>query len=419
MINNCRYLLNVDDNRITVNNHTLLDHDQPARSNLTFQLLNPDRVNQIEFYNPRKLTSEAIVQKLQNHEAVRDTSYIRFFFPCGEGEGDFIDEERGKMIEFEMESGDWSAAEGIIEDGYISFVISSYNQKILGNLFSIYFKCRNIQSYAPLGLTYVYAEIKNVVGIQNVTKVFPIQKIPAPPHIKRFFSNKTTLGPSGTIRLNWEISGATEGQISPGNMSIFQLPAPGVDVALNRNLEYRLALKGNGLESDALINLYVLPPDILQLDYDPGASQVIWRTQYGDDLQLAVGTVTTPVNNSGTLKIKMPDKPQIVLRAHGDMYTEYAALNLQGLTFDPPQQFRSQIRVYTHYIHTKWEWETQGTKTVSFQFTEDGSVWHEASVVGTGQFEYVSETPPLGAKLMCTQNDGTSYPVLQLDGEVK
>ncbi|GAA0134497.1 hypothetical protein YSY43_13370 [Paenibacillus sp. YSY-4.3] len=422
----CRYLLDVDDNHIAVNDHAILDADNPVKSVLTFQLLNPDRVHQMVFNNPQKLDAEDILKKLQNREPVEDTSYIRFFFPYGTEVGDFIDAQRGKLITFETESGDWSVAEGVIEERHISFVISCYNQKIIQTLFSVYFRCKNIQSYAPVGLTYVYAEIKNVVGIDDVIKVFPIQKKPAVPQIHRFFSDKTTTGESGQLRLQWQISGAKDGQITPGGINIFTLPAPGMEVDLNRSMEYRLSLKGNALETNAFVNLYVQPPDILQLDYDAAAKQVIWRTKYSEELQLAVGTVYKPVNENGSMEIEMPAKPQIVLRAQGHIYTEYATLHLQGLTLDKPQIFRSYVRVYPHYIHTKWTWRTQGVKEVVFQFTEDESSWHNTAIDSTGEFEYLSVRPDkpkipeklLGAKLICTKSDGSAYPVLLLEGEV-
>lgn len=417
-LNNCRYLLDVDDNHIAVNDNAILDRDNPVRSELTFQLLNPDRVHQIVFNNPQMLTAETILKRLQNREPVTDTSYIRFFFPYGTDVGDFIDPERGKLITFETESGDWSVAEGVVEDRHISFVISCYNQKIIQTLFSVYFKCRNIQSYAPVGLTYAYAEIKNVAGIEDVIKVFPIQKKPAVPQIQRFISDKTTSGGSGKLRLNWRISGAKEGQMTPGEIDIFRLPAPGVDVAVNRNMEYRLSIKGNALETDAFVNLYVQPPNILQLDYDPATRQAIWRTQYSEALRLTVGTASSFVNESGAMEIQMPAKPQIVLRAQGLLYTEFVALNLLGFTLDKAQFFRSRIRVYPQYIHSKWIWKTKDAKEVEFLFTEDGSVWHKASTVSSGEFEYVSEKPLLGAKLVCTISDGTRYPVLLLEGEV-
>lgn len=426
LLNHCRYLLDVDDNHIAVNDHAILDLDNPVKNVLTFQLLNPDRVHQMVFNNPQKLTAGAILKKLQNREPVEDTSYIRFFFPFGTEAGDFIDAERGKLITFETESSDWSVAEGVVEERHISFVISCYNQKIIETLFSVYFRGKNIQSYAPVGLTYVYAEIKNVVGIDDIIKVFPIQKKPAVPQIHRFFSEQTTTGGSGKPRLQWQISGAKDGQITPGGINIFTLPAPGVEVDLNRSMEYRLSLKGNAAETAAVVNLYVQPPDILQLDYDPAARQVIWRTQYSEALQLAVGAAYMSVKERGTMEIQMPSKPQVVLRAQGRIYTEYAALHLQGLTLDKPQIFRSHARVYPHYIHTKWTWRTQDTKEVVFQFTEDGSNWHNAATVSSGEFEYLSERPDkpknpeklLGAKLICTKSDGSAYPVLLLEGEV-
>ncbi|MNJ52825.1 hypothetical protein D3C77_481800 [compost metagenome] len=226
--------------------------------------------------------------------------------------------------------------------------------------------------------------------------------------------------------MQWQISGAKDGQITPGGVNIFTLPAPGVEVDLNRSMEYRLSLKGNALETDAFVNLYVQPPGILQLDYDAAARQVIWRTQYSKALQLAVGTVYKPVNEKGTMEIEMPTQPQTVLRAQGHIYTEYAALHLQGLTLDKPQIFRSYVRVYPHFIHTKWTWRTQDTKEVVFQFTENGSNWHNAARVSSGEFEYLSERPDkpknpeklLGAKLICTKSDGIAYPVLLLEGEV-
>lgn len=417
MINNLKYLLDVDDNQIAVNDHAILDHDHPVRSQLTFQLLNPDRVNQIVFSNPEKVTSETILKKLQNGEQVTGVSYVRIYFPIGNAEGDFIDEERGRLMTFETESGDWSVADGMIEEDQISFVISCYNQTILQNMFSVFFRCRNIQSYAPIGMTYVYAEIKNVAGIHNVVKVYPIRKKPAVPQINRLVSNRTTIGTSGTVRLNWQISGAKEGLLSPGEINILQLPAPGVDVVLNRSMEYRLSLKGNGLDADASLNLYVHPPEILQLDFDPAVSQVTWRTQYSDELELTVGKTKTSVEKEGTRNIQMPDKPQIVLRGHGLLFTQYGALNLQGLTLDKPQLFRSWIRVYSSYIYTRWEWKTIDCTKVVFMFTEDGSLWHEASILTSGEFEYVSSSPLLGAKLVCTKKDGTTYPLLWLDGE--
>lgn len=418
MLNNCRYLLDVNDNQIAVNDHTILERDNPVRSELTFQFLNPDRVNSFAFTNPHMLTAENILKKLQNREQVTDTSYIRFFFPYGTEEGDFIDAERGKLINFETESGDWSVAQGVVEDRHISFVISCYNQKVIQTLFSVYFKCKNIQSYAPIGLTYVYADIKNVVGIDDVIKVFPIQKKLALPQINSFFSDKTTIGGNEKIRLQWQISGANEGQLTPGEINIFTLPAPGIDVELTRNVEYRLTLKGNELEKAATINLYVSPPSIAYLDYDALTRQVKWAVQYSEARQLAIGTNPVSVEANGELVIQMPEKPQIVLRAQGRIYSQFAALNLQGFTLSKPQIFRSWTRVYEHYTHTRWEWKTTDIAKVSFQFSENGSEWYTASTASSAVFEYVSEKPLHGARLTGSNSDGSEYCVLALDREV-
>jgi len=417
-MNNARYLLDVDSNQLAVNDHTILERDHAVSSEISFQLLNPDRVNRIVFQNPQMLTADNILKKLQNRELVTGTSYIRFYFPFGSEEGDFIDGERGKLIRFETESSDWSVAQGIVEERHISFVISCYNQKVIQTLFSVYFKCKNIQSYAPLGMTYVYAEIKNVAGIDDVIKVFPIQKRQAIPRIERFFSQPTTTGGNSSVHLDWKVSGAKEGHLTPGDKDIFRLPAPSFDVEVNRNLEYRLSIKGNALESAASVNLYVRPPYIALLNYDATARRVSWQTKYSDAVQLSVGERHMTVEENGELEITMPDKPQVVVRANGWLYTEYAALNLQGLTFEKPMLFRSCIRVYPQYTYTRWDWKTGDTIKVEFGFTEDRSVWHTASTLSTGSFEYLSDQPLLGAKLVCTRDDGSVYPVLLLDGEV-
>lgn len=418
LLDNCRYLLDVDDNHIAVNEQTILGRDNPVRDRLTFQLLNPERDSRLIFNNPQMLTAEAILKKLQDREPVGDTSYIRFFFPYGNEQGDFIDAQRGQLITFETESSDWSVAQGIVEDGHLSFVISCYNQHVIETLFSVYFRCLNIQSYAPTGLTYVYADIQNVVGIQDVIKVFPIQKTPAVPQINRFLSDPTTIGVGGPIRLKWQTSGAGEGQLTPGETNIFSLPAPGMEVELNRNMAYRLSLKGNGLETDAIVNLYIHPPEITQLDYNPSTRQAIWQSRYDNPLQLGLGTAWTPVDQSGKQEIEMPDKPQIVLRAEGRIYQEAAGLNLQGLTMDKPQRFGSRIRVYADYVQCKWTWVTQDVGNVSFQITEDDLFWYTASTATSGTFEYVSKFLLLGARLTCTKSDGSPYPVLLLNGEV-
>jgi len=418
MLNNFRYLLDVDHNQISVNDHAILERDNPVKSELTFQLLNPDRVNPIVFNNPQMLTAENILKKLQNREPVTETSYIRFYFPYGTAQGDFIDEERGKLINFETESGDWSVAEGIVEDRHISFVISCYNQKIIDTLFSVYFKCKNIQSYAPVGLTYVYADIKNVVGIDDIIKVFPVQKKLAVPQINRYFTQQTTASANETTRIQWQISGAKEGRITPGEIDIWSIPAPSVELKVARDMEYRLGLKGNGLETTAVVNLYVRPPNIQQLFYESINKQVSWSVQYSENQQLILDQGSQFVDRTGKLSIQMPKKPQVALRAEGYIYTEYSALNLQGLTLDKPQEFRSRIRTYAQYVYSKWEWRTQEVKGVLFQISEDGYVWRDASSVYSGSFEYVSAKPLFGARLQCTKRDGSQYPLLMLDGGV-
>lgn len=419
---NCRYLLDVEDNHIAVNDHTSLERDNPVRSELTFQFLNPDRANEIIFHNPNQLTSEAILLKLQNREAVTDTSYIRFYFPCGTDVGDFIDSARGKLITFETESGDWSVAEGFVDDRHISFVISCYNQKIIKTLFSVYFKCQNIQSYAPVGLTYVYADIKNVVGIDDVITMFPISKRPAVPQINRFFSNKTTVTGSGKLSLDWQISGAKEGLLTPGEIDIFKLPARRVEVVPNRSMAYRILLKADEAESEAVVNVYEQPPEILQMDYVHATTQLTWRTQYGDEQHLAIGVPADwlKIDESGTKNIPIPTKPQVALRAKsllsqsGTIRT-YSALHLQGISLDKPQLFRCSYRLYMNYSYYKWIWTTQDTKDVTLQISNDGKVWNNASTVNSGEFEYVSDTILYGARLVCTHSDGSAYPVLVLE----
>ncbi|WP_458122377.1 hypothetical protein [Paenibacillus sp. Z6-24] len=418
LLDNCRYLLDIDNNCIAVNEQVSLGHDNPVRDQLTFQLLNPERDHRLVFDNPLMLTSEIILKKLQDRETISDTSYIRFFFPCGDEQGDFIDVQRGQLITFETESGDWSVAHGVVEDGYLSFVISCYNRYVIETLFSVYFRCLNIQSYTPIGLTYVYADIQNVVGIQNVIKTFPIRKTPATPQINRFFSDPTTIGAEGTVRLEWQTSGAGEGQLTPGRTDIFSLSSSGMKVELNRNMAYHLSIKGNGLDTEAFVNLYVHPPEITQLDYDPSTRQAAWQSRYNNPLQLGIGTAWTSVDQSGKQQIVVPDKPQLVLRAKGRIYREAAGLNLQGLLLDKPQRFESRIRVYADYVHSRWNWITQDSQNVLFQITEDNVFWYTASRDASGTFKYVSELPLLGARLICTKSDGSPYPVLLLNGEV-
>lgn len=416
-LDNCRYLLDVDDNRIEVNEPTLLKRDYPVRDRLTFQLLNPERASRLVFDNPAKLTAEQILNKLQAREPVSDTSYVRFFFPYGDGQGDFIDAQRGQLISFETESGDWSVAQGVVEDGFLSFVVSCYNRYVIETLFSVYFRCLNIQSYAPAGLTYVYADIRNVVGIENVIKVFPIQKTAAVPQINRFFGEPTTVGVAGPVRLNWQIRGADKGQLTPGEIDIFSLPAPGTDVALSRNMSYRLSITGSGSETDAWVNVYVQPPEIERLDYDPSTGLANWHSRYDNPLRLGLGNEWSAVEQSGSLQLALPVKPQLTLRADGRFYREAVGLNLQGLTLERPQRFRSRIRVYAGYVQSRWTWVTQDAATVSFEITEDGLLWHAASADASGTFEYVSDAPLPAARLVCTKSDGSTYPILRLEGE--
>lgn len=417
-IDNCLYLLDVDDNHIPVNEQVSIERDNPVKGALTFQLLNPDRVHNIIFKNPKGITAEVILKKLQNQEPVDDVSFIRFYFPYGDTEGDFIDVERAKLMAFQTESSDWSVAEGIVEERHISFVVSCYNQKIIESLFSVFFKCKNISSFAPVGLTYVYAEIRNVIGIENITKIFPIQKQLAHPEINRFFTNKTTIGGIGKTLLEWQISGAEKGQLTPREIDVLRLPAPSYEVEIIRNMEYKLSVKGNGYESNAFVNLYVMPPKIKQLDYDVSTRQVIWDTLYGTAIQLSVGGVKSAVDQTGRLEIQMPTVPQLDLRAMGKYYTEYSSLNLLGLTLEKPQIFRSRVRVYEQYVQTKWTWQTQDVSAVELYFKDADAQWFKASNVSSGVFQYVSEKPILMAKLICKKPDGQCYPELFLNKEV-
>jgi|GEM_PF-2784495 len=416
MSNKCRYLLDVANNTIEVNDHTILDHDNPVRNELVFQFLNPDHVQSIVFNNPKMLSAETILKKLQSGEKVVDTSYIRFFFPIGKDVGDFIDEQRGFLINFETESDDWSVAQGIIEGNYISFVVSCYNQKIIKTLFSVYFKCKNIQSYAPVGSTYVYADIQNVVGIEDVIKVFPIQKKLALPQINSFTSIKTTTSRDEAVTLKWQTSGVAEGQLNPGETNIFSLPTASLNVKVNRNIEYRLTVKGNNLERAESINLYLHPPRINRLDYDPATRMVKWDTQYSEAQQLAIGTSVTKVDAKGELEVaSIPASPQLTLRTEGYLYAQVAALNLLGYTYSSTQLFRSWTSQYSQYSYTKWQWETKEISDVKLQITEDGTLWYDASTLSSGEFQYVSDQPILKAQLLGKQSDGTAF-CLVLDG---
>lgn len=416
MTNKCRYLLDVSHNYIEVNNHSTLDRDNPVKNELVFQFLNPDRVNSVVFTNPQMLSAEAILKKLQNRELVAETSYIRFFFPFGNGVGDFIDEERGKLINFETETDDWSVAQGIIEDHYISFVVSCYNQRVIKTLFSVYFKCKNIQSYAPVGSTYVYADIQNVVGIEDVIKVFPIQKKPAQPQINSFRSFQTTTSRNEAVTLRWETSGVKEGKLNPGEIDIFSLPTSSHKVNVDRNMEYELTVKGDNFERSSSVNLYLQPPNITQLDYDGNTRLVKWAVQYSEAQQLAIGAGATAVDRSGEMVVSsMPAKPQITLRAEGYLYRQFAALNLLGYTLGSIQQFRSWTFEYSQYTYTRWQWATKDLSNVKLQITEDGMQWYIASLLSSGAFEYVSTKPIAKAQLTGNQADGSAI-CLVLDG---
>ncbi|WP_322903750.1 hypothetical protein [Paenibacillus campi] len=426
-LDNCKYMMDVNENVIAVNAHTTLTKSNPVKNRLTFQLLNPERAKEIVFNNPDQLSAEDIVKKLQQGESVANTSYIKFFVPYGERERDFIDVERAKLLSFTTEGEGWSASQGVIfkdEDSnqpYMSFVLNCLKQTVIRTLFSLYFHCDNIQSYAPPGQTYVYAEIQNTVGIKDVTKMFPIQKVAAKPRIHKFFSAKTTLGGAAhdEAKLEWAISGAERGELSPDEVDIFSLAAPVLQVTPGRSRQYHLSVKGSGLTTNAYINVYTRPPEVQKLAYDRNQQHIVWQTDYSDTVQMKVDHVQTTVALLGSSPVSLEGKSQAVLKVTGYLYTELVGVALKGYTLEKPQYFSSRMRLYAQYTHTRWSWKTDAIDQVTLQFTEDGWTWYKHTVSATGEFEYVSAEPIVGAKLVCTKADGSIYTTLCLDKEAE
>ncbi|EHQ89891.1 hypothetical protein [Desulfosporosinus youngiae] len=416
-VDNCLYLMDVNDNRIYVNTQDIILKDQPVISNLVFQLMNPDRVHNITFKNPKMLTAEAILKKLQNGEGVEDTSYIRFFLPYGSTMGDFIDAERGKLITFETESDDWSVAEGVVEDRHLSFVISCYKQKVIETLISVYFKCKNIQSYCPEGLTYVYAEISNVVGIQDVIKMFPIQKVKAVPQVCRYIPMPSTAGLNEEVTLKWDVRGASSGKILPEGINIFKMPSPELKVHVNRNMSYMLNVEGSGFNIDSAANVYVSPPKLKSFNYDVKSRTLSWESAYSASLTLKTGNIQKDVDACGNFVVPIGEFQQATLKAKGSSYTLFKAISLQGRAFNTPQIFDYECQAYPDYFYTTFTWQTNNVNQGELYISLDNDTWYKVSQVCSGDFEYTSNRPVVSAKLCLTQSSGNRYPDLVLKKE--
>lgn len=417
-LDNCLYLMDVNDNRICVNSVDIISKDAPVHSELVFQLMNPDRVHKLAFKNPKLLPAETILKKLQNGERVEDTSYIQFFFPYGDAVEDFIDSERGQLISFETESSDWSVAKGVIIDKHLSFVISCYKQKVIDTLMSVYFKCKNIQSFCPEGLTYVYAEISNVVGINDVIKVFPIQKVTALPQICNFRPIPSTTVLNGEILLKWDVRGARSGHIIPAGVDIFKTPAPEVKVQVKRNISYVLNVEGSDMHIESGANVYVSPPKILSFIFEPKSRNLTWETAYSISTTLKSGSIQKEIEPIGTFILPVGDFPQAVIRAKGSTYTLYKALNLIGLGFEIPQHFDFECQEYPDYYYTTFSWQTKSVNQAELYITLNNDTWYKVSQGISGDFEYTSNNPIVSAKLCLIKSDGTSYPDLILKKEV-
>ncbi len=424
---NVDYMLEINESVITVNDYTALGKSNPVQSELTFQLLNPARAQPIKFNNPDHLSADQLMQKLKKGENIAGASYICFYFPYGDQEQDFIDVERAQLMSFETENSDWTVSKGVIDHDQISFVVSCYDQTVIRTLFSLSFYCRNIQSYAPPGQTYVYVKVQNVIGITDVTKVFPIQKIRIKPQIHQFYSPRTTFGMGDDrLTLKWKISGADRGKLSPDELDIFSLKLPAVTVRADQTQQYQLSLQKGAYGTEAYVNIYKYPPVVQKLEYDPVAQQVIWQTLYSHAVQMRIdrNPVTLDANQnhlpaSGTTGIELSGKSQVVLRASGYLYEELVGVSLIGYTLEQPCYFSSRIRRYEQYTHTCWTWRTRQHVSVTLQFTEDGRLWYPHYVDNQGEFQYVSVQPIVGAKLEIRDADGNGYTELHLDGEAE
>jgi len=425
---NGEYMLEIEESVIIVNDHTMMGKSNPVQSELTFQLLNPVRAHQIMFNNPDRLSADQMMQQLQNGEKVSGASYICFYFPYGEQAEDFIDMERAQLMSFETENSDWTVSKGVIDQDQISFVVSCYDQTVISTLFSLSFYCQNIQSYAPPGQTYVYVKIQNVIGIPDITKVFPIQKIPIQPYIHQFYSPQTTFGTNNDqLTLKWKISGADRGKLSPGEVDILSLKTSTVNIPADQTQQYRLSLQGGVYGAEAYVNVYKHPPVVQKLEYDPVAQQVIWQTKYSHAVQMKVdrtpvtlNTTQTDLPASGATGIELSGKSQVVLRARGYLYDELVGISLTGYGLGQNYSFSSWIRKYEKYTHTCWRWKTEPNVNVTLQFTEDATVWYPPHQVDhQGEFQYVSVHPIVGAKLGIRATDGNGYTELCLDREAE